>query len=134
VAALASCAAAGPDSIKDAAAAALDECAADVASGLVSAVGALERAGQARVRSAAAAYERSGGEEEAQLLFDVRAPLARLLALLQLGGGGAAEDDEVHDALSALLEVSRQPYEHVALATAARRCSRHCAGTPGAVF
>jgi hypothetical protein len=107
VAALAACATAGPDSIKDAASLALSECTTDVASGLAAAVGALERAGDRSLRAAAEAFERSGGEEESQLLYDVRAPLVRLQALLELGGEGAAEDEEVYDALHALLEVRR---------------------------
>ena len=105
VAALATCAASGPDSIKDAASLALSECAADVAAGLAAAVGALERAGQRKVRAAAEAFERSGGEEEGQLLYDARAPLVRLHALLALAGASVAEEDEVHDALHELLEV-----------------------------
>ncbi|KAL4420809.1 hypothetical protein ABPG75_010465 [Micractinium tetrahymenae] len=105
VAALAACARAGPDSIKAAAQLALTECTDDVAAGLASAVGALERAGARRVAAAVAALEASGGEDEAQVLFDVRAALARLRALLSLGGG-AAEEEEVYEALAKLLEWS----------------------------
>lgn len=67
VAALAACARTGPDTIKAAAQLALTECTDDVAAGLASAVGALERAGARRVAAAVAAYETSGGEEEAQV-------------------------------------------------------------------
>ncbi|KAL4451286.1 hypothetical protein ABPG77_009358 [Micractinium sp. CCAP 211/92] len=105
VTALAACARTGPDSIKAAAQLALTECTDDVAAGLASAVGALERAGARRVATAVAAYDSSGGEEEAQVLFDVRAGLARLRALLALSGG-PAEEDEVYEALAALLEWS----------------------------
>ena len=48
----------------------------------------------------------SGGEEESQQLFDARAALVRLHALLSLApGGAAAEDEEVYDGLNRLLEV-----------------------------
>lgn len=67
VTALAACACTGPDSIKAAAQLALTECTDDVAAGLASAVGALERAGARRVATAVAAYDSSGGEEEAQV-------------------------------------------------------------------
>lgn len=66
-AALAACARTGPDSIKAAAQLALTECTDDVAAGLASAVGALERVGARRVAAAVAALETSGGEEEAQV-------------------------------------------------------------------
>lgn len=49
---------------------------------------------------------RSGGEEESQQLFDARAALVRLHALLSLAPGGAAVDDEeVYEGLHRLLEV-----------------------------
>lgn len=51
-------------------------------------------------------YPCSGGEEESQLLFDARAALVRLHALLSLApGGAAAEDEEVYEGLHRLLEV-----------------------------
>lgn len=154
--ALAACAAAGPDALKDAAQLALGECTDDVcqgaaarwlgsawaaraarvdagqvggsaggpspappslppslspctAIGLATAVAALDRADRRRLAAATAAYERSGGEEEAQLLFDARAALVRLYALLAVGGAAsaaAAHEDEVYDGLHRLLEVS----------------------------
>ena len=80
-----------------------------IPAGLATAVGALDRADKRRLAAATAAYERSGGEEEAQLLFDARAALVRLHALLAVGGaasGAAAAEDEVYDGLHRLLEVS----------------------------
>ncbi|PRW20268.1 sister-chromatid cohesion 3 [Chlorella sorokiniana] len=105
VAALAAAARSGPDSIKDAAQLALTECTDDVCQGLATAAAALERADKRRLAAATAAYERSGGEEESQQLFDARAALVRLQALLSLApGGAAADDEEVYEGLHRLLE------------------------------
>ena len=51
----------------------------------------------------------------AQLLFDVRAALARLHALLALGGGVAAGEEEVYDGLHRLLEVCAFSFASFAL-------------------
>ena len=104
VAALVACARSGPDSIKDAAQLALSECTDDVCAGLATAVAALQKAGPRRVAAAADAFARSGGEEESQLLFDARAAVVRLHALLSLSEGAAGEE-EVYDGLDSLLEV-----------------------------
>ncbi|PSC70800.1 sister-chromatid cohesion 3 [Micractinium conductrix] len=104
VGALAACAASGPGAIKEAAQAELGKAADRLAADLASAVAALDRAGERRLAVATEAFEKSGGEEEAQLLFDVRAALARLHALLALGGGVAAGEEEVYDGLHRLLE------------------------------
>ena len=156
--ALAACARAGPDALKDSAQLALTECTDDVCQGaagaacsralgaraccaapclprcdcslcrlfpcpapaaLATAVAALERADRRRLADAADAYERSGGEEEAQLLFDARAALTRLHALLSLGGGAAAGEEEVYDGLHRLLEARRR---HCCCCWGARCC------------
>eukprot|EP00887_Chlorella_sp_A99_P000272 scaffold13.g272.t1 len=99
VRALAYCAREGPDAIRDAAQLVASE---DVGEKLVAAAAALAAAPPRELDAALAAYE-ADPEDEDSLLFDARAALLRLQALL-LHDGGAAGADGVYDALNRLVE------------------------------
>lgn len=103
VRALVHCAAEGPDTIRDAARLVLTQAGEEAAAKLAAAVRALVGAAAIELQAAVAAYEEDPEDEE-ELLFDTRAALVRLCALLQLEAG-ACSGDEVYDSLNQLVEV-----------------------------